>query len=208
MTRLHIEFQVEEPSMEATLAIIVPRIVADRASHKILNYKSKYGLLKKLPDRLRAYQRRIATGENLRIVVLLDADDENCVALKRIMEAMAVASGITTKATVRSGQPFVVLNRVVCHELESWFLGEPGALRRAYPRLRSDFGNRRPYGMPDQIRDPWKQLLRLLRKSSYQRQKFSKIDLARRVAPYMTLNDSRSPSFRVFVSGVEEMLQG
>jgi hypothetical protein len=116
----HVEFQVEEPSMEAALDGLLPRIIGDRATWKIINYRNKRRLSKNLPDRLRGYRAR-CKNEGLKICVLIDRDDEDCRALKLRLERMALAAGLATK-TNRSGDgSFEVINRIVICELEAWF---------------------------------------------------------------------------------------
>lgn len=50
----HIEFIVEEPSMEAALRTIVPKILND-VSFDVYAHQCKDERLKRLPDRLRGY---------------------------------------------------------------------------------------------------------------------------------------------------------
>ena len=92
----YVEFQVEEPSMEAALEGLLPRIVGNRAAWKVINYRNKQRLLRNLPSRLRAYSARLRQ-EDLKIYVLIDSDDVDCRELKSCLERMALDAGLGTK---------------------------------------------------------------------------------------------------------------
>jgi len=53
---MHLELFVEEPSAEAALAILVPRIVGPEITFRIYPHQGKTDLLHKLPARLRGYR--------------------------------------------------------------------------------------------------------------------------------------------------------
>lgn len=197
---MRIEFQVEEPSMEAALEKLLPRIVGNLPQCRIIKYRGKRDLLKQLPARLRGYRDRLAR-EDLKIIVLVDADSEDCHKLKARLEGMARDAGLRSKSTGHG--TFEVVNRIVCRELEAWFFGDPLALRAAFPRLPSNFAASRKYREPDRIADTWQSLIGLLERSSYARSLPGKIDLARRVAAEMEPARNRSRSFHAFVQAVE-----
>src|SRR6056297_3813188 len=92
-----LEVLVEEESMQAALESLMPKILEGRAQWKSIKMRNKMDLIKKLPDRLRAYKKRINDGENLKIVVLLDQDKDDCVTLKNKLEQIAQEAGLSTK---------------------------------------------------------------------------------------------------------------
>lgn len=205
MTLPHIEILVEEPSMEAALGYLAPRMIDGRATWKVINFGSKSKLLTKLPDRLRGYRSRVLAGE-VRLMVLVDRDRDDCHALKQRLEEAAARAGLPTKSRPDRDSQFRVVNRVVVEELEAWFFGDPAALVRTFPKLPASLARRAPYRQPDAIGDTWQTLVRLLHKSSYRDQWFTKIDLARRVAEQMRPADNRSPSFEAFRHGLDALL--
>lgn len=79
-TAKHLEFLVEEPSLEAFLRVALPRMIPSSCSFNIHAYQGKPDLLRKLHQRLRGYQRWIPPS--YRIVVLVDRDDQDCHVLK------------------------------------------------------------------------------------------------------------------------------
>lgn len=202
---MRIEFLVEEPSAEEALKHLLPRLVKQRAQWKLINLGSKYKLLKALPQRLAAYRQRIAAGEDLRVVVLVDRDNDDCAALKVQLEDAARRSSLATKSDPDIDGQFYVVNRIVIEELESWFIGDPAALRQAFtslPRIDERSGI---FRTPDNG-GTWEALHRFLKRHGIYKSSYPKIDAARRIAPNLDPQANRSPSFRIFVQGVEALL--
>jgi len=81
-TAKHLEFLVEEPSLEAFLRVALPRMIPSSCSFNIHAYQGKPDLLRKLHQRLRGYRRWIPPS--YRIVVLVDRDDQNCHIPRRV----------------------------------------------------------------------------------------------------------------------------
>lgn len=200
-----IEFLVEEPSAEEALRHVLPKLVRGRAQWKLVNLGSKYKLLKALPNRLAAYRDRIARGERLRVVVLVDRDGDDCAALKQKLEDMARTAGLTTKTRPDAQGRFHVVNRIAVEELESWFIGDPAALRQAFSSLPAIDTGRGLFRNPDNG-GSWEALHRFFKKHGIYKSGYPKIDAARRIAPKLDLQANRSRSFQVFVQGVEALL--
>jgi hypothetical protein len=77
---MHLEVLIEEPSMEAALDVLLPRIIPGH-TFGLYVHQGKADLLRKFKQRLRAYARM--SWPELRIVVLLDRDDDDCVSSRR-----------------------------------------------------------------------------------------------------------------------------
>lgn len=203
MTRL--EVLLEEPSAKEALEKLLPQILKDRARFKVINLGSKHKLLKVLEDRLRAYRKRIDNGEPLRLLVLVDRDNDECERLKADLENMAVRAGMPTKSQPDADARFLVVNRVVVEELESWFIGDPEALRKAFPKLPAIDPKKGIFRNPDNG-GTWEALHRYLKGHGIYKSSYQKIDAARWIAPKMDVERNRSRSFRAFVEGVEAAL--
>ena len=202
---IQLEMLVEEASAEEAMRHLLPGLLRGRARAKVINLGSKYKLLKVLEDRLRAYRVRIAKGEELRVVVLLDRDDDDCVRLKERLEQAAVKAGLPSKSRPDEHGRFFVVNRIVVEELESWFIGDSEALRRAFtglPRINPTGGI---FRNPDNG-GTWEALHRFLKKHGIYRNSYPKIDAARRIAPNLRVGRNRSGSFGQFVAGIEAVL--
>lgn len=200
-----IEFLVEEPSAEEALRHVLPKLLRGRARWKLINLGSKYKLLKALPSRLAAYRDRIARGELLRVVVLVDRDTDDCVALTRQLEEMASVAGLATKTHPDVEGLFHVVNRIAVEELESWFIGDAAALRLAFSSLPTVDVGKGIFRNPDNG-GSWEALHRFLKKHGIYKNSYPKIDAARRIAANLDLQANRSRSFQVFVQGVEALL--
>ena len=90
----HVEVLVEEPSMEAALVQLLPNMLGD-VSFAIHAHRCKTELLARLPDRLRGYESWLPP--DYRIVVVVDRDDDDCVALKQELETIAAGAGLMTR---------------------------------------------------------------------------------------------------------------
>lgn len=134
-TEMQVEFLLEEASAEAALRQLLPRLLPG-CFCRYRVFEGCRDLLTQLPRLLPAYQRRMQQPgqENLRLVVLLDADNVGPRRLQ-VLEDHATTARLLTYATTPAGQPFQILNCLAVQELEAWFLGDPAAIQAAYPRV-------------------------------------------------------------------------
>lgn len=202
---MHVEFLVEEPSAEAALFNIVPKILHD-VTFRIHPFQGKQDLLSKLLPRLKGYRGWLP--EDWKIVVLVDTDDEDCKELKAKLEEKAETAGLMTKSRRIGASYFQVLNRLAIEELEAWFFGDVEALHYVYPRVSLNLEKKAKYRDPDSIRGgTWEALERELKKTGYFRGGFSKISIARDVSGHMVPGRNRSKSFQVFHEGLLSLLE-
>ncbi len=101
----HIEFLLEEPSAEAALQVLVPKMMQERATFACHVMGGKKTLLKELPTRLRGYSRWLPP--DWRIVVLVDRDEEDCKRLKAKLEKLCQTAGLISK-TAADAEPQVI----------------------------------------------------------------------------------------------------
>lgn len=202
MTTGHIEFLVEEPSMEAFLREIVPRIIGDAVTFTIHTYQGKRDLLTKVESRLRAYAKWLP--DHIRIVVVIDRDDDDCVSLKQALEDAAAIAGLTTRKASRSrpnGSPtgWRVVTRIAIEELEAWFFGQWSAVRRAYPRVSATAVNKAAYRDCDRIAGgTWEALERVMKQGGYFSGGLRKVEAAQRIGEHFDPSACLSPSFQIF----------
>ena len=170
---MHLEFLVEEPSAEAALQNLLPKILGTGVSFNIHPHSGKTDLLAKLPGRLSGY--RSWLPDDWGLVVLIDEDREDCIRLKRDLEREALRAGLTTQSSGHRGS-FEVLNRVAVEELEAWFFGDIPALTTAYPGISPHLGAKRPFRDPDAIKGgTWEALERVLQRAGHHRACLRKI---------------------------------
>ena len=203
---MHIEFLVEEPSAEAALQNLVPKICADGITFDIHAYRSKTDLLSKLPKRLKGYGNFLPP--DWRIVVLVDEDREGCDSLKEKLEQAARDAGLVTKSMAQKGSRFQVLNRIAIEELEAWFFGDVQAIHQAYERVSPSLATKSAYLDPDAIKGgTWEAMERELQRAGYFESGLAKIKAARAISAHMVPSRNRSGSFKVFLQGLLDILK-
>ena len=201
MSVVHLELLVEDLSMEAALRALLPGAIGTR-TFTIHSFQGKSDLLGKLPHRLCGYASWLP--RDWRIFVVVDRDDDDCMALKAKLEQIAATAGLPSKTTA-GATPYAVVNRLAIEELEAWFFGDWDAVRAAYRRVPRTIPAKAAFRNPDAIRGgTWEALERILRKAGYFRGGLRKIEAARTIAAYMNPDHNSSPSFRVFHQALVE----
>lgn len=184
MTRL--VFLLEERSMEALLDEILPRILPQGVTFLCIPHEGKQDLARSIPRKLRAWQ---YPGD--RFVILHDQDSADCHSLKQQLQTLCG----------EAGRPDVLV-RIVCRELESWFLGDLKAVAQAFQvtGLEAKQGNQK-YRRPDDLNNAGQELKRLVKQ-------YQKCSGAQKIASYMGLDgENCSISFRVFIAGLRRLCQ-
>ena len=175
-------FLLEEASMQDLLNGLLPRLYPDLAFH-FLVYEGKSDLEKNIPRKLRA-----GWPPGVCFVVVRDSDGTDCVQLKqRLLHSCQTAGRGDT------------LVRIVCQELEAWYLGEPDALAEAFgnERLRG-ISRKARFRDPDAVQKPSKALKKLV-------PEFQKGSGARLMAKFLSRKRNRSKSFHVLLSGLDKL---
>lgn len=172
---------VEEYSMTVLLKGLLPRLFPE-LSFVCVTHEGKHDLEKSIPRKLRAWRE-----PGVRFIVLRDNDGADCVKLKAGLIELCDAGG----------RPDTVV-RIVCQELEAWYLGEPEALAVAFgDEALAGLAEKARFRDPDSVRNPGAALT-LLAPS------FQKVLGARQLASCLTVTRNRSRSFQVFVESVRQ----
>jgi Domain of unknown function (DUF4276) len=205
----HVELLVEEPSMEAALRLLLPRMLGD-LSFEIFPHQCKDELLLRLPKRLHGYAQRRRNDawfrDHCRIVVVIDRDDDDCIKLKRRMEKMATDAGLTTRSGTK-GAPYIVVNRIAIEELEAWYFGDWEAVRSVYPKASATISSQAKYRKADEIAGgTWEAFEDVLQKAGYFSGGLRKVEAARAIAAHMVPSRNTSPSFCAFRDVLMEMV--
>ncbi|HBL27141.1 MAG TPA: hypothetical protein DD490_09930 [Acidobacteria bacterium] len=198
--RLHV--LVEGDSEEALLRGWLPRFLPSH-SFVIIRHRGKgrlsrdphhemggrrEGLLDQLPAKLRAYGKSLDPATD-RVLVLVDADDEPCMELKqRLLETLGQCDP----------RP-AVLFRLAIEETEAFYLGDPQAIRRAFPHARLQ---RMKTYEQDSICGTWELFQRVIGAGVV-----DKVEWAEQMAPclgttWQGKDANRSPSFQQLCSGL------
>ncbi len=192
--------------MELFLRTVAPKLLAGQTTFNIINYQGKSRMLAELPNRLRAYRKRM-DREDIRLVILIDKDNADCAELKRTLEEFARNADIPTKAHPSPQQSYSAITRIVIHELEAWYFGDVQALRAAFPGVPASLAAQQPYREPDAIQNAWESLHRLLQRHGRMGKTFPKQRVACTLAPFMKIDENTSKSFIHFISGVRALIE-
>ena len=202
MTVEHVEVLVEEPSAEAALRILLPRILY-KTTFEIYGHSCKSELLQRLPDRLKGYASWLPS--TWRIIAMVDRDDDDCRDLKRRLDAIAKKAGLTVRSGSEEPQ-FSVVNRIAVEELEAWYFGDWAAVRKVYPRVNATVPSQAKCRQPDAIKGgTWEAFERVLQSAGYFKTGLRKIEAARAIAKHMEPSRNTSPSFVALRAALTKM---
>lgn len=181
-------FLLEEPSMKLLLDGLLPRLVPgwEAGEHFLcVPHQGKSDLDVSIPRKLSAWQ---FPGD--RFVVVRDNDAADCVAVLKKVKSLCAAAG-------RSD----TLVRLVCQELETWYLGDLEAVAAAFGKPKANTpALRKKYAQPDAWQKPSVEIQRLI-------PVFQKGAGARAMAQHLREpSHNRSYSYGKFVAGLRRVL--
>lgn len=175
-------FLLEEQSMKEVLTVILPKIIPQTYTFQCVNHKGKSALRKSIPIKTRGW------GEPyVRFIIVYDKDSADCKSLKREIYEL-----------IDEHRRSDTLIRIVCTELESWFLGDLDAVEKAFSIDLSEKKNKSIYQNPDAISNA-KQELKLLVP------KYQPILGSKCISEFMDISKNKSKSFQVFISGIHRV---
>ena len=173
---------VEEPSAFEIVSALSRRLgLSSRV--KILKHQGA-------GDLERSYAGKISNDPfpNSKFLILRDADNKNCKALKKtLLEKVPREKRVRTRV------------RIICQELEAWYLAQPealaaaGSLKRLIPKTKLS-------GNVDSISDPKRLFLRHAHEKG-------QIEHARRIGSLLDIESKKSVSFMHFVLGLRTLAE-
>lgn len=215
---MHFEILVEDQSGKKALDILVPKIIGDDHTFKILPYKgighipknlnskadpSKRILLDQLPKLLRGYGKTFANypGDYPAAVILVCDLDDKCLKTFR-QELFDILTTCNPRPTTRFC--------VAIEEGEAWFLGDIPAVKSAYPKAKDDILN--DY-VNDSICGTWECLANAVYKGGahalsakgWRAVGTEKSRWAEQITPHMNIENNKSPSFKYFKKKLNEL---
>jgi Domain of unknown function (DUF4276) len=197
----HVEVIVEEPSMEAFLQTLLPKVLQG-TTYGIYVHQGKTDLLQRLPQRLAGYSTWLP--ETWRVIVVVDRDDDDCKKLKKELERMASSGKLGTTRSPRRGRGQVI-SRIAIEELEAWYFGDWNAVVTAYPKISTSVPRRAAFRDPDRIKGgTWEAFERLAQRAGYFENGLRKIEAARSIAAHMVPDMNTSQSFQVLRMTLEK----
>lgn len=175
--------------MSATLRALLPRLFphwVEEEHWMVITHRGKTALEASIPKKIGLWQ-----CPSDRFVILRDNDGSDCLRLKARLRALATARSTTE-----------VLIRIVCQELESWFLGDLDAVRSAFGRLHSHARqDSRAFRDPDRLTNAADELKTITGIPG-------KVARAKTIAPHLQTDpaQNRSVSFGAFVTGLQHLV--
>ncbi len=178
-------FLLEEPSMQVLLAEYLPRLIpgwVNGQHFQLVPHEGKSDLDRSIPAKLKAWRE-----PGVRFVIVRDNDNADCLTLKSRLSKLCHDNGREA------------LIRLVCQELESWYLADEEALAAAYPADKKSIKSLiKRFPDPDQCQKPSHELERKI-------DSFQKHDAARRLGKLLDASRTRSRSFQVFSDGIRRL---
>ena len=177
-------FLLEEPSMKELLDILLPKLLPPAIGFMTIPHEGKQDLEKSIPRKLRAWRE-----PGVRFVIVRDRDSADCIRVKNELYRICVEAGRADS-----------LVRIVCNELESWFLGDLVAVASAFNKPKvSRLVCKEKFRDPDAITNAAQEIKKII--PAYQ-----KILGARSIAKYLDPKRNTSCSFHVFIEGVRRLV--
>lgn len=174
----------EEASMRAVLSDLIQRYFPGKREHvdwRVVVYSGKSDLEKRFPITMRGWDWGRPT-----FIVMRDNDGGDCQTLKQRLVSLASPPGRSFRV------------RIVCQELEGWLIGDPDAVRSAYPRCRFTNDQAR-YRNPDLLTNAAEELHKLTGDRTKEQR-------AGRIARHLDPGRNCSHSFQVLFRTLNELL--
>lgn len=216
---MHFEVLVEDQSGKKALDILIPKIIGDQHTFRVIEYRgighvprnlksgieaNKRILLDRLPSLLRGYGKTFAGySPNYQAAVIVVCDlDIKCLKEFR-QELFTVLNACNPKPETRFC--------IAIEEGEAWLLGDIPAIKAAYPKAKDNVLSRYKN---DAICGTWELLADAvsqdgangLRKKGWPAVGEEKSIWAERIAPHMDVAINASPSFCYFQKKIRELI--
>lgn len=174
----------EEQSMGECLKVVIPQLWPDSVrgvDWLVLSFQGKSDLKKSIPKKIRGWN-----YGNPHFIILQDNDGGDCAAIKQELYNIAYPYN----------RDFHV--RIICQELESWFLGDLEAIRRAYPQAKIQ--DKAKFRNPDKLGNASQELKGLINIPT-------KVQRAKNISQHFDLTKNKSKSFNVFIRTLKQLIE-
>lgn len=210
---MHLEFCIEDQSGALFLEAMLPKIITSLdVTWRVHSYKGVGRMPRKQPNVSTIKARMLL--DNLSkiiggmaktpgidaLIVIMDADDKNCVDLKNELVAL----------WRRIAPNFNVIFRIAVEEMEAWYLGDQAAIRASYPGTKESvlIGYTQ-----DSVCGTWERLAdaiehggaAALKSAGWPAPGVAKCRWAETITPRMNPHANASPSFVAFRDKVLEL---
>ena len=152
---------------------------------RVFAHRGYTHLQKEMRNKLRSF--RAIYQQNVQFIILHDKDDNNCIELKGKLSDLANEGDI---------RDFTI--RIVCSELESWYLGDLRALDIIQGSNYHSMQMKEKYRAPDNLQKPSQELMKIF--PAYEKVKHSK-----EYGRHLNISDNRSHSYNVFIATLQNL---
>lgn len=188
MIGLHIF--TEESSLKTVLEILVPKIIPPEMYFRIYPHQGKQDLERALRTTIPS----ISKIPGSRIIITRDQDNEDCKILKKNLEGV-ISNKIFCDYKIR----------IVCRELESWFLGDLLAVENAFNRFKHDQHiNRSDLRDTDNIFKPSETLRQIIPEYS-NLDNLPKLETAQKIGIHLNIDKNTSKSFNQMIMAIRTL---
>ena len=215
---MHFEVLVEDLSGKTMLETLIPKIVGEDHTFRVIAYKGighvpknmkttsdarNRALLNQLPRLLQGYGKTYPKGRYSAAVILVCDLDDKCLKAFR-EELYTILQNCRSKPITRFC--------IAIEEGEAWFLGDIAAVKAAFPKANGAVLSKYE---PDSICGTWECLadavydggVAALQSKGGQAVGKEKSIWAETISPYMDVDQNRSPSFVHFREKLRELIQ-
>ncbi len=185
---LKLVFMVEEASMKICLDSILEKLLESEENicFQVIPHSGKSDLEKSIQRKLKAF--RNYDGMKYKFFILRDQDNGDCIKIKDRLKNLCI----------NANRPDSII-RIVCQELESWFIGDLDAIERGM-NITVKNKMKKKYRKPDTLGNPSEEIKKICNNS------YSKVGDARKISKFLSLTENKSHSYNVFLSAVSNIL--
>jgi hypothetical protein len=217
---MHFEILVEDLSGKKALDILVPKIIGNGNTCKIIRYKGvgnipknmnttqdarKRILLEQLPRLLRGYGNVFEKSGSPDAVIVVCDLDRRC--QKEFRDELI---GLLKEVHKPFRNKLQVKFCIAIEEMEAWYLGDIPAVGNAYPNIKMAVVSRY---VQDSICGTWELLADsiyrggriALTQQGWMAVSAEKSAWAERISPFMDIDNNKSPSFQYFSKKLHEL---
>lgn len=187
----HLFILTEERSLKIVLETLLPMVLPENVLFRVIPHDGKQDLERSLPKTIPG----LSKVPEARIIISRDKDESDCVLLKEKLVKLI---------NDHCQCPYKI--RIVCKNLESWFLGDLPAVQSAYNRFQpgkyqmtSDFRDVDSIGNPTQ-------LLQRIVPELQNSVSLPKLKVAREISAGMVVDRNKSISFINFFKAIRSLI--
>jgi len=183
----------EEHSCKIVFDLILPKLLPKAISFKVFPHQGKQDLERGL----RLSMPAISKTPGAKILILMDQDSNDCKELKSSLKEI-IEDKCHCEYSIR----------IICKELESWFLGDLYAIKAAYPRFKPElYASKSNFRNVDKITNPSKQLLKIIPEYA-KRSSLPKLEVSESIANHLDIERNRSSSFKNTIMAISKLIAG